>query len=204
MHAAADPTTPSRRGRPGHDRAAVVRAATELFDRHGYDHTSVGDVARELGVTKSAIYHHVRGKEHLLELAVSGALDALEAALDEIAAAPLGAEERLREAVRRSVLILVDHLAAVRLLLAVRGNTAGEQHVLDRRREMDQRLAAMAREAAGEGSLRSDVEPLLVSRLLFGMVNSLTEWVRPGHDAAQLAETVAALAFEGLRRRSRP
>lgn len=194
----------SRRGRPGHDRDAVVRAATELFDRQGYDRTSIGDIARELGVGKSAIYHHVRGKEHLLELAVAGPLDELESALREASEAEVDAGERLRGAVRRSVEILVENLAAVRLLLGVRGNTELEQRFLERRRDIDERLAALVGAAVAEGALRADVEPKLLSRLLFGMVNSLVEWVDPKRDPAQLVDAVSALAFEGVTHRSRP
>ena len=32
--------TPRRRGRPGHDQAAVLRAAVDLFTRKGYDATT--------------------------------------------------------------------------------------------------------------------------------------------------------------------
>ena len=54
--------------------------------------------------------------------------------------------------------------------------------------------------AADEGALRADVDPDLVSRLLFGMVNSLVEWYRPdGHvPATDLAEAVAADRLRGL------
>ena len=34
--------------------------------------------------------------------------------------------------------------------------------------------------AVDEGALRDDIPPDLISRLLFGMVNSLVEWYRPG------------------------
>ena len=58
--------TAPRRGRPGYDQATVLRRAVEVFNRQGYDATSMGDLARELGLTKSAIYHHVPSKEALL------------------------------------------------------------------------------------------------------------------------------------------
>ncbi|WP_374455693.1 TetR/AcrR family transcriptional regulator [Nocardioides sp.] len=194
--------TGARRGRPGHDQRAVLRVAVDLFNRQGYDATSVGDVARELGLTKSAIYHHVPSKEHLLRSAIDEALDALTAALDEVAAATdLDAGERLRAAVRSSVSVLVGHLPAVTLLLRVHGNTPVEQAALARRRTIDQRLADMVRLAVDEGVVRADLDPLLISRLLFGMVNSLTEWVRPDLDGDALAEAVTALAFDGLARR---
>ncbi len=188
-----------RRGRPGHDQQAVLRVAVDLFNRQGYDATSVGDVARELGLTKSAIYHHVPSKEHLLQSAVDDALDALTEALDEVSAAEgLDAGQRLRTAVRSSVTVLVGHLPAVTLLLRVHGNTPVEKAALARRRAIDERLAEMVREAVDEGVVRADLDPLVISRLLFGMVNSLAEWVRPDLDAEGMADAVTALAFDGL------
>lgn len=146
-----------RRGRPGYDQETVLRRAVELFNRQGYDGTSMGDLARELGVGKSAIYHHVPGKEALLARALDEALDGLAAVLD----APAGATayERLRAAVRDSVRVLVDHLPAVTLLLRVRGNSETELAALRRRREIDDRLAARVAAAAAEGSLRADLPP---------------------------------------------
>ncbi len=191
----------ARRGRPGHDQQSVLRVAIELFNRQGYDATSMGDLARELGLTKSAIYHHVPSKEHLLESAIDEALDALTASLDEVAATTgLDAGERLRAAVRGSVVVLVEHLPAVTLLLRVRGNTPAEKAALRRRREIDDRLADMVRGAAEAGAIRGDLDPLLTSRLLFGMVNSMTEWLRDGGDVETIADTVTTLAFDGLTR----
>ena len=181
-----------RRGRPGHDQQTVLRVAIELFNRQGYDASSMGDLARELGLTKSAIYHHVPSKEHLLERALDEALDELTAALDAVHADRSHTpEERLRAAVRGSVVVLA-------LLLRVRGNTPAEQNALARRRDIDHRLAEMVREAADTGAIRADIDPLLASRLLFGMVNSMTEWLRDGSDVDALADTITTLAFDGL------
>jgi AcrR family transcriptional regulator len=194
-----EPAVP-RRGRPGHDQAAVLRAAIDLFNRKGYDATSIGDVAEELGVTKSAIYHHVPSKEHLLAEALDEALLGLEEAVDAAAAADGSAYHRLRGVVRRSVEVLVDHQPAVTLLLRVHGNSETEKAALKRRRRIDTRLAALVRQAAGEGALRADLDPELVSRLLFGMVNSLVEWYRTAGTVTvdQVADAVTAIAFEGL------
>ena len=190
----------ARRGRPGHDQQSVLRVAIELFNQQGYDATSMGDLARELGLTKSAIYHHVPSKEHLLESAIDEALGALTTSLDDVTATTgLDAGERLRAAVRGSVVVLLEHLPAVTLLLRVRGNTPAEKAALQRRREIDHRLAEMVRDAADAGAIRGDVDPLLTSRLLFGMVNSMTEWLRDDGDVATIADTVTTLAFEGLR-----
>jgi AcrR family transcriptional regulator len=178
----------------------VLRAAIDLFNRKGYDATSIGDVAEELGVTKSAVYHHVPSKEHLLSEALDEALAGLESAVDAAVAGEGSASDRLRGVVRRSVEVLVDHQPAVTLLLRVHGNTETENAALLRRRRIDARLADLVGQAAAEGALRSDLDPDLVSRLLFGMINSLVEWYRPSGpvDSQRLADSITAFAFEGL------
>lgn len=202
--------TPARRGRPGYDQETVLRRAIDLFNAQGYDATSIGDLARELGLTKSAIYHHVPSKATLLSLALDEALDglssAIDAAIDAAGSAAVDADpgrsahQQLRSAVEASVHVLAEHLPAVTLLLRVRGNSAVELAALERRRVIDERLATLVRAAVDEGALRDDIAPDVISRLVFGMVNSLVEWYRPGGpvDAAVLARSLASLAFDGL------
>ena len=193
-------TPPARRGRPGYDQETVLRRAIDLFNRQGYDGTSMGDLAKELGFTKSAIYHHVPSKQHLLQQALDEALDGLNRVLDE--ARGDTAYDRLRAGVRASVHVLVDHLPAVTLLLRVHGNSEAELDALRRRREIDDKLARLVRAAAKEGALRDDVPADLASKLVFGMVNSLIEWVRPDgrYDKETLADAIVTIAFDGLKR----
>lgn len=197
-----EPTESPRRGRPGHDQDAVLRQAVDLFNRQGYDATSMSDLARELGLTKSAIYHHVPSKGHLLSQALETALDELTTAITR-AAEPRPDETaytRLRRAVEQTVRILVEHLPAVTLLLRVRGNSPAEQDALRRRRAIDDQLTELVRDAVAEGSLRTDLPPDLVSRLLFGMVNSTVEWYDPDGDvdAEVLSAAITGIAFDGL------
>ncbi|MFF5260008.1 TetR/AcrR family transcriptional regulator [Actinomadura viridis] len=203
----AEPAPRRRRGRPGYDQQAILRAAVELFNRKGYDATSVGDVAKELGLTKPAIYHHVTGKEDLLGQALDDALDELTTVVAEASRERAGetAYERLREVVRRSVEVLVAHQPTVTLLLRVRGNSEVELAALERRRRLDDRLAALVADAVAEGALRDDVPPPLVSRLLFGMVNSLVEWYRPdgAYEPATVAGAITTIVFDGLARHER-
>jgi AcrR family transcriptional regulator len=192
---------PVRRGRPGHDQQTVLRVAIELFNRQGYDAASMGDLARELGLTKSAIYHHVPSKVELLRLALDRALDALFALTQEPGATTGPAIDRLEYVVRGSVRVLAAELPFVTLLLRLRGNTEVERTALHRRREFDRIVAGLVRAAEHEGDVRADVDPAVLSRLLFGAVNSLAEWYRPGGDlsADDLADAVVALTFSGLR-----
>jgi AcrR family transcriptional regulator len=192
---------PGRRGRPGNSLDTLLDAAVALFNERGYEATSVDEVAGRLGVTKSAIYHHVPSKGELLRLALDRALDALFAVTSETGATTGPAIQRLEYVVRGSVRVLAAELPFVTLLLRLRGNTEVERTALQRRREFDRIVAGLVRAAEHEGDVRTDVDPAVISRLLFGTVNSLTEWYRPGGDlsADDLADAVVTITFSGLR-----
>ncbi|ROO87398.1 TetR family transcriptional regulator [Actinocorallia herbida] len=45
---------------------AIVAAACDLFTGHGYDRTSLDQIAEKAGVSKGALYHHYRDKTEIL------------------------------------------------------------------------------------------------------------------------------------------
>ncbi|MGY2085393.1 TetR/AcrR family transcriptional regulator [Blastococcus sp. SYSU DS0539] len=192
-----------RRGRPGHSLESLLDVAVATFNERGYDATSMEELAARLGVTKSAIYHHVPSKVRLLRLALDRALDALFAVTEEPGATRGRAIDRLEHLVRGSVRVLIAELPFVTLLLRVRGNSEVEREALARRRAFDRIVTDLVRAAEDEGDVRPDVDPAVTARLLFGAVNSLTEWYRPdgGLSADDLADALVVTSFEGLRRR---
>ena len=198
-------TVAARRGRPGHSLDSLLEVAVAVFNERGYEATSMDEVAARLGLTKSAIYHHVPSKVELLRLALDRALDALVAVTHEPGATTGRAIDRLEHVVRGSVRVLAAELPFVTLLLRLRGNSEVERAALQRRREFDRIVTELVGAAEEEGDVRPDVDPAVTSRLLFGTVNSLTEWYRPdrGLDATALADALVATTFDGLRTTSR-
>lgn len=204
---------PRRRRGARYDLASLVDVAVAVFIERGYDGTSMEDLSQASGLSKSSLYHHIDSKEQLLRLALERAVEPLFAVLEEEGSTWGSAMRRLEHVVRREVEVLTARLPFVTLLLRVHGNTATERWALERRREFDRLVAGLVAEAAAEGDVREDLDADVVTRLLFGMVNSLVEWYRPspaGDDAHRssrvllpddLAETVIQVAFDGLRPR---
>jgi AcrR family transcriptional regulator len=201
--AAARPASdgPARRGRPGYDLESLLAVAVAVFNERGYDGTSMEDLSRRLGIAKSSIYYHVNGKEDLLRMALDRALDGLFRVAEQTTARDEPAIDRLEHLVRGSVAVLAGRLPYVTLLLRARGNTGTERRALARRRQFDQIVADLVVQAERDGDIRPDVDPAVTARLLFGMVNSIVEWYRPGPRRAGdgLADAVCAVAFDGLR-----
>ena len=189
-----------RTGREAYDLSAVLNIAVAAFNDHGYEATSMGVLAQRLGTSKSAIYYHVSGKEDLLRLALDRALSELELVLTRDGATQGPAADRLRFVLRGAVDVLVKDLPYVTLLLRLRGNTDVERQALARRRDFDRAVAELVDEARADGTLRADIDARTTTRLLFGMINSIVEWYRPGGPITpeRLADDVISVAFDGL------
>lgn len=187
--------------REPHSSVTLTDIALRLFNEQGYDATTMAGIAAAAGIKKASIYFHVQGgKEELLERGVNRALDALFEALDEVGASPGTALERLHLLVERAVEVEVTHLPEVTLLTRLRGNTAVERAAMERRRTFDEAMRKLVRQAQREGDVRSDLDAVLLTRLLLGMVVSVTEWYRPRGRLGwrDIADCVLVVAFDGI------
>ncbi|RBY88769.1 TetR family transcriptional regulator [Blastococcus sp. TF02A-26] len=84
----------------------VLDAALELFTAHGFEGTSLQDIADRLGVTKAAVYYHFHTKDELLRALV-------EPAFAEVSALVAEGEERPASSRRAGVVEVgryVDYL----------------------------------------------------------------------------------------------
>ncbi|GAA4802587.1 ScbR family autoregulator-binding transcription factor [Streptomyces ziwulingensis] len=57
----------ARQLRAEQTRATIITAAADLFDRHGYESTSLSDIVEHAQVTKGALYFHFAAKEDLAQ-----------------------------------------------------------------------------------------------------------------------------------------
>jgi AcrR family transcriptional regulator len=88
------------RERRGDTREKIQQVALELFAEHGYDKTSLREIAERLDVTKAALYYHFKTKEDI----VVSLFDDLIAAIDDIIAWGMGQPRSLetrQEIIRR-------------------------------------------------------------------------------------------------------
>jgi len=181
-------------------RAAVVRAAAQLFAEGGYPGTSMSDIAAASGLSKALIYHYVDDKYQLLLEITEGHVSRLEARVAEVEALALAPEPRLRALIERFLgeyaLARHDHgvlTQDVKFLLP-----PDRQRVLDQERRVVASFAATIAEARPAIHQAALEKPLTM--LLFGMMNWLFTWLRPGGTLshADMAPLVAELFLGGL------
>lgn len=191
----------AKRGRPGYDQNSMLEVIVQLFMDRGYDASSLDMIAKRLGLSKSAVYHHFSSKSEMLEIALERALGELERVFDDAEAEEGDAVLQIRRIVREAVLVACERQQYLVLLLRLHGNSEVELRALERRRALTARLGTIFERAKAEEHLRDDIDPRLAARLTFGLVNSLVEWYRPdGPDEPEaLADTVLSYVRSGLR-----
>jgi AcrR family transcriptional regulator len=52
----------------------IIKASYSIFDKKGYDSTSMDDIAKEVGVSKASLYSYFKSKEEILQITVDHAL----------------------------------------------------------------------------------------------------------------------------------
>jgi AcrR family transcriptional regulator len=187
-------------------RVDICRTAAQIFRDRGYAATSVGDVARALGMTKAGLYHYFDSKEALLlEIMTYG----LERVRDEVvlpARAIRDPEERLRQIAMRHARIATDGQGAVAHLAdEIRALPPGPRRQIEERMRLYfDLIRGTLRELKSAGRLRP-VDPTVAAFSLLGMILWLPRWYRQDGRLSQkqVAIEVANLAV-GAMVRERP
>jgi TetR/AcrR family transcriptional regulator, cholesterol catabolism regulator len=179
----------NRRRQGGRSRRAdILAAATERFGRDGYEHTKWADIARDVGVGPTALYHYFESKQHCLYEIMDDALADFRARFDAITAHERDPARALAAVIADSFALSDQEVLRNRVLVA-------EQGLLSRastsEREEQARQAARARTRDLEfawasflaAAMREDAvpesDPRLLTRAVLGLYNSIWHWYRP-------------------------
>jgi AcrR family transcriptional regulator len=179
----------------------MLEVIVGVFNDHGYEAATLELIAKRLGLSKSAVYHHFSSKSEMLELALDRILGALEGVFEAPEANTGPALERTRFVVRGAVRVACEQHRYLTLLLRLRGNSEAELRAMQRRRAFDAKLRGVFEQSLIEGTLRIDIDPGLAERFTFGLINSIVEWYRPEGDLRpeQIADAVILFMRGGLR-----
>jgi AcrR family transcriptional regulator len=181
-------------------RDQILARAAELFAQQGYTATSMNQVAAACELSKAALYHYVRDKHALLALVAEAHVKRLEAVVDEVLAQKLLPEARLRALIVRFVREYASAQNEHRVLTEdVKFLAEPEREsVLASQRRVVGRFADAV--AAVRPALRQAQLHKPLTMLLFGMINWMFTWLRPGEPLSyeQMAPIVAELFFGGL------
>ena len=197
-----------KRSGPGNEKRkrltqkAIVDTAAELFARDGFGATSLDDIARVLGVTKGALYYHVKNKEEILRLIYLTVLTASEEPLHHIAEADLSPLEKLRRAVEHQAAVAADRSPAMIVFYREHPHLTGPfaKEITLRKKAYERYFERIIEEGQVAGAFQLNVDPKIVSFGLLGMCNWMSQWYRPDGQFThqQISTMLANMITNGL------
>jgi AcrR family transcriptional regulator len=172
----------------GTKRLEILAAATERFGRDGYEYTKWADIAADIGVGPTALYHYFESKQHCLFVIIDQAIEDFRVRFEAITAAHRDPTDALvavlqdcfqlsdRDVLRNRLLV-----AEQGLLSSQRGSPREEQArqaARSRSRDLEFAWATFLSTGMQQGAIpRHDAR--MLTRAVLGIYNSIWTWYRP-------------------------
>jgi TetR/AcrR family transcriptional regulator, cholesterol catabolism regulator len=197
----ADQTTPAREGE-------LLRVAASMFREHGYDATSISDIALAFGITKASLYHYIDSKEDLLYRICRAAHDDALPVIEDVESDDAPPLERLERFLRATVTSNARHVVNIAVYYHDFNRLTGERKssILRERRRYHDLLVRLVDEGKRAGAIGTGVPTQVICANLLAQVIWIYTWYREdeGLPPEELGAAIARLALTGLPRRTPP
>jgi AcrR family transcriptional regulator len=170
-------------------RTEIITTAIEHFGNRGYEYTKWADIAADVGLGSTALYHYFESKLHCLYEVHAEALDAEYDRFNRLTSNRGEFGPTLVELLL-ALFDLTDHevlrnrvLVAEEGLLAIPRSSPREEdarrRARARMRDIEFAWAAFLTRGMEQGAI-AETDPRLLTRAVLGLYNSVWHWYRPG------------------------
>lgn len=176
---------------------SILRTAAEIFAEKGYHQASIRDIARATRVSLSGLYYYFQSKEELLFFVQDHAFGTLLDNLERLLEGVEDPNRRLRLLIENHLRFFVANMAEMKVLSHEADSLTGEFRT--RVNAMKRQLTEIAMEILRDLSPAKELDPRVSTFALFGMMNWLYNWYRPGRDVPvdRLADEMSRLFLGG-------
>lgn len=181
-------------------KAEILHAALKAFRDKGYFATTLDDIAEQLGVRKTALYHYFPDKESILYECHRVSLDEVGRLMTEAGHRFDTAGEQLAYLVREHVRVMIDTLEGSPLAFEVSALSPDRQsEIIAARDEYERGLRRIIDRGVAAGEFRSVNSKIAVFAIM-GSINWIARWFRPegSMHAAELGDEFADYLVGGL------
>lgn len=187
---------------PQRTRREIVDSALYLFERNGFDRTSLTQIVSRANLTKGAFYHHFKSKEDLLWQIQNEYLDRQIELAQEILAGDSDPVEQLRALIRLSLAGIATYRAHVAIFYQERRHLTGERlrSVTEKRDILENMFRDVVRRGIEAGVFRGELNERIATYGIIGMCASAFQWFKPEGDFGvdELADQFCELILVGL------
>ncbi|PKN44068.1 MAG: hypothetical protein CVU59_12615 [Deltaproteobacteria bacterium HGW-Deltaproteobacteria-17] len=173
----------------------ILSVSARLFKEKGYRATAMEDIARELHITKPALYYYIRSKHDLLYSIIDEAIGQLMQGLERIRDSGDAPDEKLRQLISWQVNMFSRYGDFTNVYLANEAELepVRREYVRERSREYEKLYRQVLQEGMGTGRFRA-MEVNTAVRAISGMCNWLSAWY--SGNGKMSADEIAGVFFD--------
>jgi len=185
--------------------ALILRHAAQVFSEKGYEGASIRDISRASRVSLSGLYYYIHSKQELLYLIQISSFKTIQARLERRLRGVADPAEQMRILIQNHLEYFLRHPLEMKVLAHEEEALEGEyrKEVQEVKRRYYGLALGIFEEIRKTGAARR-VNPRVAVLSLFGMMNWIHTWHRPGTDpqADALAETMTGMFLHGVAARA--
>lgn len=184
---------------------AVIRVAAIAFAEKGFERTSMGDIAKDLGVTKPTLYNYFPSKAALLNACHRKAIGRFAAAAKEAAEHGGTGVSKLQLYLTRALEYSTDDLGRAFVLLDDRDLDATIRKAFAKlRAEIEAEILGFVRQAISAGDISPTYDDKLVAVAIVASFNTIPIWYKSSGPmtVGKIADQYLRMFFDGLTPRS--
>jgi AcrR family transcriptional regulator len=188
-------------------RKEIKQAAGELFKRHGFRGTSMGQVAEALNLDRATLYYYVGSKEELFDDVVTKAVRANVEIAESILTRGGPAAGKLHDLITSLMSSYADNYPFLYVFIQEnlshvdRTRSAWSKEMRGLNKRYEDIVVEIIQQGMDEGTIRPVAEAWVQAYGLIGMVAWTNRWFNPGKspvDAATIGEAYASILLNGM------
>lgn len=170
-----------RRGRAADRRELILAAAAKRFAEHGFEATTVRDLADDVNVLSGSLYHHFATKEDILHAIVRAPSLAQRDVSVRISSAAMAAELRLVSLIEADLRLQAEQQEAFAIIFSERKffrRSEAFGYVTRARKETFDAWNRILSDGAAAGEFRDDIDPYLTISTIMRLLTMGADWYR--------------------------
>lgn len=160
-------------------KAQILVASAELFSRKGYEKTSMKDIADQVGISKPALYHHLKSKHELLYTIMNDLMEFGIAGLQKIERMSVPIDERIRLGIQHHLSSFDQYIAEYVVMLHEKTDwlpSSLERKIKRKFKHYTTLWNKLINEAISGKVIQPGLDPKILMWAILGMCNWVYKW----------------------------
>ncbi|MDX1504403.1 MAG: TetR/AcrR family transcriptional regulator [Spongiibacter sp.] len=181
----------------------IIRAARKVFEKQGYESSTIADIAEEVGVVEGTVLHYFKTKRALMAKVIEEFYSDITATMELGVSRIHGTRNRIRYVIHTHMSFLHDNADLCTVIL---NESRGSQtELLDKVHKLNKRytnvVVTIVREGKENGEIAEFASPILVRNVVFGAIEHYLWDLVSGtrrEDIDDISDQLTQLVYSGI------